>query len=66
MSREFVDALVDGNNIEAEKVFTKTMATKVGDTLEVKRKELANTFVKSMTVETEAEAEAEAEEENEV
>ena len=38
------------------------MATKVGDTLEVKRKELANTFVKSMTVETEAEAE----EENEV
>ena len=57
MSREFVDALVDGNNIEAEKVFTKTMATKVGDTLEVKRKELANTFVKSMSVSKEEEEE---------
>ena len=53
MSREFVDALVDGNNIEAEKVFTKTMATKVGDTLEVKRKELSNTFVNSVSKDTE-------------
>ena len=47
MSKEFVDALVDDNNIEAEKAFSITMANKVGDTLEVKRKELANTFVKS-------------------
>ena len=46
MSKEFVDALVDGNNIEAEKAFSISMATKVGDTLEVKRRELANTFVK--------------------
>ena len=57
MSREFVDAIVDGNNMEAEKVFTKSMATKVGDTLEVKRKELANTFVKSMSVSQEEEEE---------
>jgi len=47
MSKEFVDALVDGNNLEAEKAFSITMATRVGDALEVKRKELANTFVKS-------------------
>ena len=46
MSKEFVDALVDDNNIEAEKAFSISMATKVGDTLEVKRRELANTFVK--------------------
>jgi hypothetical protein len=46
MSKEFVDALVDGNNIEAEKAFSITMATRVGDALEVKRRELANTFVK--------------------
>ena len=38
MSREFVDAIASGNNIEAEKVFTQGMAAKVGDTLEVKRK----------------------------
>ena len=53
MSREFVDAVVDGNNIEAEKVFTQSMATKVGDTLEVKRKELSNTFVNSVSKDTE-------------
>ena len=47
MSKEFVDALVDGNNIEAEKAFSITMAARVGDALGVKRKELANTFVKS-------------------
>jgi hypothetical protein len=59
MSREFVDAIVDGNNMEAEKVFTKSMATKVGDTLEVKRKEIASTFVKSMSVSKEEENESE-------
>ena len=50
MSREFVDAVADGNNIEAEKVFTQGMASKVGDTLEVKRKELSNTFVNSLSL----------------
>ena len=59
MSREFVDAIASGNNIEAEKVFTQSMAAKVGDTLEVKRKELANTFVKSMSVSKEEEDESE-------
>ena len=53
MSREFVDAVVDGINIEAEKVFTQSMASKVGDTLEVKRKELSNTFVNSVSKDTE-------------
>ena len=53
MSREFVDAVAAGNNIEAEKVFTQSMASKVGDTLEVKRKELSNTFVNSVSKDTE-------------
>ena len=47
MSKEFVDAIVGGSNLEAEKAFSITMAARVGDALEVKRKELANTFVKS-------------------
>ena len=47
MDNEFVDALRNNNNIEAEKAFSITMAARVGDALEVKRKELANTFVKS-------------------
>ena len=54
MSKEFIDALVDGNNIEAEKAFSITMANRVGDALEVKRKELANTFVNSSYVDQEA------------
>ena len=54
MSKEFVDALVDGNNIEAEKAFSITMAARVGDALEVKRKELANTFVNSSYIDQEA------------
>ena len=53
MSRELVAAVADGNNIEAEKVFTQSMASKVGDTLEVKRKELSNTFVNSVSKDTE-------------
>ena len=53
MSREFIDAVGDGNNIEAEKVFKSSMASKVGDSLEVKRKELSSTFVKTMSMETE-------------
>ena len=54
MSKEFVDAIVDGNNLEAEKAFSITMASRVGDALEVKRKELANTFVNSSYIDQEA------------
>ena len=53
MSREFVDAIAIGNNIGAEEVFKTSVSTKVGDALEVKRKELSNTFVKTMSTETE-------------
>ena len=52
MSKDFVDALVNDNNIEAEKAFSITMVTRVGDALEVKRRELANTFVKSQDKES--------------
>ena len=54
MSKEFVDALVNSNNIEAEKAFSITMAARVGDALEIKRRELANTFVKSSYVDNES------------
>jgi hypothetical protein len=48
MSREFVDAVVSGNNIEAEKVFKTTISAKVGDALEVKRKEISKAFVSNV------------------
>jgi hypothetical protein len=49
MSREFVDSVASGNNLEAEKAFKDSVASKVGDALEVKRKEMSKTFVSSYT-----------------
>ena len=48
MAREFVDAVVSGNNVEAEKVFKTTISAKVGDALEVKRKEISKAFVSNV------------------
>ena len=47
MSNEFVDALYDGKNLEAEDAFKSAMQDKVGAALEVKRREVANNFVKT-------------------
>ena len=55
MSREFVDALSKEDNLEAEAAFKSSMISKVGDSLERIRKDLANTFVKTMKVKTRAE-----------
>ena len=49
MSREFVDSIAVGNNVEAEKAFKASIADKVGDALEVRRKEISKTFVASST-----------------
>ena len=53
MSREFVDAIVSGNNVEAEKAFTASVSTKVGDALEIKRKEISANFVSNISPEPE-------------
>ena len=47
MSDEFVNALQNGNNIEAEDAFKIAMQDKIGAALEVKRREVANNFVKT-------------------
>ena len=46
-SRELVDAITTGNNVEAERIFQDNMASRVGDKLEMQRREVANSFVKS-------------------
>ena len=53
MSREFVDAIISGNNVEAEKAFTTSMTTKAGEALEGKRKEISSNFVKTVSPESE-------------
>ena len=55
MSRDFVDAMEKGDNLEAENAFKNSIISKVGDALEVKRKGLANTFVRTATTKTEVE-----------
>ena len=42
-----IDAIVSGDNLGAETEFKNTIAQKIGDALEIRRAELANTFVKN-------------------
>ena len=46
-SENFVDALQVGKNLEAEDAFKSAMQDKIGAALETKRREVANSFVKS-------------------
>ena len=45
MNRGFVDNIQTGNSVEAEKIFKNEIADKIGNALEVKRKEVSKTFV---------------------
>ena len=54
-TKDIIDALQNSDNLGAETAFKDTIATKVGDALEMKRKEVANTFVKSTKVEEDGE-----------
>ena len=44
MSREFIDAIASGDNLDAENEFKDSISSKVGDVLEIRRKELSQTF----------------------
>ena len=44
-SKDFVDALARGNNLDAEDAFKSEIGNKVTDALETKRQELAKGFV---------------------
>ena len=47
-SEDFVDALHRGKNLEAENAFKSAMQDKIGAALETKRREGANSFVKTV------------------
>ena len=57
MSNEFVSAMQQGNNIEAENAFKTAMQNKIGDALEMKRKEIANNFLKTKVTKEKEDAE---------
>ena len=52
MSKEFVKSVISDNNIEAEKAFNDSISTKVGQTLETKRREISQNIVSTKMVET--------------
>jgi len=43
---DMISALVDDNKIEAESAFKNSIAVKVGDALDLKRVEVANSVIK--------------------
>ena len=45
MTKEIIDAIASGDNLGAESQFKNAISTKVGDSLEKKREEVANTIV---------------------
>ena len=52
MSKEFVKAVISDNNIEAEKAFNDSISTKVGQTLEARRREISQSIVSKNMIET--------------
>ena len=52
-AKEFVDALQNKKNLDAEDAFKIAMSSKVGDALEDKRKEVARGFVNNHIPEVE-------------
>jgi hypothetical protein len=47
-SKEFVDAISNGSNLEAEDAFKSAMSQKIGDALETKRKELSKNYAQTV------------------
>ena len=43
--KDFVSSIASGDNLAAETHFNNALATKVGDALETKRQDVAQTFV---------------------
>ena len=56
-AKDFVDSLGTGDNLGAENAFKSVMTDRVASALETKRKEVANTFVKSSVTQDEGDGE---------
>ena len=53
MSKEIIDAIASGDNLGAETHFKNALSQRVGDALEKKREEVANTMVTQHITEVE-------------
>jgi|TARA_B100001094_G_C17967973_1_gene688817 hypothetical protein len=55
--KDFVDSIASGDNLAAETHFNSALAAKVGDALETKRTDVAQTFVTHHIPEAEEDSE---------
>ena len=46
-TKDLLNAIISGNNVDAERIFQDNMALRVGDKLEMQRRDVSNSFVKS-------------------
>ena len=57
--KDFVSSIASGDNLAAETHFNNALATKVGDALETKRQDVAQTFVTHHISDTKVEEDSE-------
>ena len=60
MTKEIIDAIASGDNLDAETQFKNAISSKVGAALEKKREEVANTMVTQHIPEVEDEEEVQS------
>jgi len=60
MTREIIDAIASGDNLDAENEFKSAISQKVGDALEIRRREVANTMVTQHIPEVEEDEEVQS------
>ena len=60
MTKEIIDAIASGDNLGAETQFKNAIQQKVGDALEKRREEVANTMVTQHIPEVENEEEVQS------
>ena len=60
MTREIIDAIASGDNLDAENEFKSAISQKVGDALEIRRREVANTMVTQHIPESEEDEEVQS------
>ena len=57
---ELIDAIASGDNLDAENEFKSAISQKVGDALEIRRREVANTMVTQHIPEVEEDEEVQS------
>ena len=60
MTRDIIDAIASGDNLDAENEFKSAISQKVGDALEIRRREVANTMVPQHIPEVEEDEEVQS------